>query len=219
MGIYAFRVDVLLKALEGDGTDFGKHIIPGMAGRKDVFIYDYERQNKIQDYETRVEYGVREKVLVAAERDSCYWRDVGTIDAYFESSMDLIQVDPMFSLYGEKWPLRTLQRQLPPTKCVLGGTISESIVSDGCIISGGSVHRSILSPCVVVERDAAVEQSIIFDDVKIDRGAKIKRAIIDKETHIRAGALIGYDQEANKRRGCTVSNKGIVVVPKGADLG
>jgi glucose-1-phosphate adenylyltransferase len=156
---------------------------------------------------------------VEKTRDSSYWRDVGSIDSYYEASMDLLQVDPIFNLHGERWMLRTNLRSLPPTKCILGGRILESIVSEGCIISGGSVRRSILSPGVIVERDAAVEESIIFDDVRIDPGAKIKRAIIDKETRIRAGALIGYDSEADKRRGCAVSNNGIVVVPKGADLG
>jgi glucose-1-phosphate adenylyltransferase len=220
MGIYAFRVDVLLKVLESDGMDFGKHIIPGMAsGRRDVFIYDFERQNKIQDYEIKVEYGVREKILADATRDSTFWRDVGTIDSYFESSMDLVGVDPIFSLYGEKWPLRTLQRQLPPTKCILGGRISDSIVSDGCIISGGLVDRSILSPCVIVERDAVVEQSVVFDDSSIEPGARIKKAIIDKECVVHAGASIGYDHIADTARGFKVSHSGVVVVPKGTVVG
>jgi glucose-1-phosphate adenylyltransferase len=220
MGIYAFRVDVLLKALDGDGMDFGKHVIPGMAGRRrDVFVYDFEKQNKIQDYEIKVEYGVREKILVEATRDSSYWRDVGTIDSYFEASMDLISVDPMFSLYGEKWPMRTLQRQLPPTKCILGGRIADSILSDGCIISGGSVERSILSPCVIVERDAVVEQSVVFDDSNIEPGARVRRAIIDKECTIHSGASIGYDRAADSARGFKISEGGVVVIPKGTQVG
>jgi glucose-1-phosphate adenylyltransferase len=220
MGIYAFRTDVLLKSLDGEGMDFGKHIIPSMAGgRKDVFIYDFEKQNKIQDYETRVEYGVREKVLVDATRDSTYWRDVGTIDSYFEASMDLISIDPMFSLYGEKWQLRTFQRQLPPTKCTLGGRISDSIVSDGCIISGGLVVNSILSPCVIVERDAVVEQSVVFDDAYIEPGARIKRAIIDKQCIIHSGASVGFDRSADIAAGFKVSDGGVTVVPKGCDVG
>jgi glucose-1-phosphate adenylyltransferase len=220
MGIYAFRTDVLLKSLDGEGMDFGKHIIPSMAGgRKDVFIYDFEKQNKIQDYETRVEYGVREKVLVDATRDSTDWRDVGTIDSYFEASMDLISIDPMFSLYGEKWQLRTFQRQLPPTKCTLGGRISDSIVSDGCIISGGLVVNSILSPCVIVERDAVVEQSVVFDDAYIEPGARIKRAIIDKQCIIHSGASVGFDRSADIAAGFKVSDGGVTVVPKGCDVG
>jgi glucose-1-phosphate adenylyltransferase len=220
MGIYAFRVDVLLKALDSDGMDFGKHVIPSMAaGRKDVFVYDFEKQNKIQDYEIKVEYGVREKILVEATRDSTYWRDVGTIDSYFEASMDLISVDPIYSLYGEKWPLRTLQRQLPPIKCILGGRIADSIVSDGCIISGGYVERSILSPCVIVERDAIVEQSVVFDDSSIEPGARVRKAIIDKECIIQSGASIGYDRASDVSRGFKISENGVVVIPKGTVVG
>jgi glucose-1-phosphate adenylyltransferase len=220
MGIYAFRVDILLKSLEGDGMDFGKHVIPGMAGgRRDVFVYDFERQNQIEDFETVVEYGVREKILVEKTRDSGYWRDVGTIDSYFEASMDLLAIDPMFSLYGEKWPLRTLQRQLPPTKCILGGKIVDSIVSDGCIVSGGVVEHSILSPCVIVEKDAVLEQTVVFDDSYIEPGVRIRRAIIDKECVIHAGACIGYDHGADQAQGFKVTESGIVVVPKGTIVG
>ncbi len=220
MGIYAFRVDVLLKSLEGEGMDFGKHVIPGMtSGRADVFVYDFEEQNQIEDFETVVEYGVREKILAERTRDSGYWRDVGTIDSYFEASMDLLAIDPMFSLYGEKWPLRTLQRQLPPTKCILGGKIVDSIVSDGCIISGGLVESSILSPCVVVEKDAVVEQSVVFDDSYLEPGARVRRAIIDKECVIHSGARIGYDHSADLAQGFKVSDTGVVVVPKGSVVG
>jgi glucose-1-phosphate adenylyltransferase len=133
--------------------------------------------------------------------------------------MDLVSVNPIFSLYGEKWPLRTYQRSLPPSKCVIGGKILESIVSDGCIISGGTVRNSILSPCVIVEKDALVEESIVFDDVIIEPHAKIKRAIIDKESTIQAGASIGYDPQADKEQGCTISDTGLVVVPRGAVIG
>jgi glucose-1-phosphate adenylyltransferase len=133
--------------------------------------------------------------------------------------MDLVGVDPHFNLYGERWPLRTFQRPLPPSKCVLGGRTLESIVSDGCIISGGTVWNSILSPGVIVERDALVEQSIIFDDVIIEPYVRVRRAIIDKGARIQAGATIGLDREADRRRGLTISENGIVVVPKGADIG
>ncbi|HMA29791.1 MAG TPA: glucose-1-phosphate adenylyltransferase, partial [Thermoanaerobaculia bacterium] len=152
MGNYIFRAGVLIDALEHDALqdtshDFGKTIIPALlAGGAGLYAYDFSTNR------------------VPGDEDLApYWRDVGTIDSYFEASMDLISVDPMFSLYGEKWQLRTLQRQLPPTKCTLGGRIADSIVSDGCIVSGGLVQGSILSPCVIVERDAVVEQSVIFD--------------------------------------------------------
>ncbi len=218
-GVYIFKVDTLLQALQGKEDDFGKHIIPGMIGRHhDIFVYDYEQENKIEDFEVKVKDGIREKVLVDKTRDSSYWKDVGSLDSYYEASMELVSVDPLFNLYGERWPVRTYQRPLPPSKCILGGKISESIVCDGCIISGGTVWGSILSPDVVVERDAHVEQSVIFDDVVIEPGASIRRAIVDKESRIRAGASIGFDREVDKRRGCTISDNGIVVVPKGTDI-
>jgi glucose-1-phosphate adenylyltransferase len=219
MGVYIFKVGTLLQTLQGQEEDFGKHVIPGMIGKhRDIYVYDYEKENKIEDFVVEVKDGIREKVLVDKTRDSPYWKDVGTIDSYYQASMDLVGIDPLFNLYGERWPLRTYQRPLPPSKCVLGGRTLESIVCDGCIISGGNVWNSILSPGVIVERDAVVEQSVIFDDVIIEPGARIRRAIIDKESRIRAGTSIGYDQEADKKRGCTISDNGIVVVPKGSDI-
>ncbi len=218
-GVYIFKVDTLLQALQGQEEDFGRHIIPEMIGKHhDIFVYDYEQENKIEDFEVKVKNGIREKILVDKTRDSSYWRDVGSIDSYYEASMELVGVDPLFNLYGEKWPFRTYQRSLPPSKCILGGKISESIVCDGCIISGGTVRDSIISPGVVVERDARVEQSVIFDDVIIEPGASIRRAIVDKESRIRVGASIGYDRRADERRGCTISDNGIVVIPKGMDI-
>ena len=189
-----------------------------IGSRHDIFVYDYEKENKIEDFEVRVKDGIREKILVDKTRDSSFWKDVGTIDSYYEASMDLVSIDPIFNLYGERWPFRTYQRPLPPSKCILGGKISESIVCDGCIISGGTVWGSILSPGVVVERDARVEQSVIFDDVIIEPGASIRRAIVDKESRVRVGTSIGFDREADVRRGCTISDNGIVVVPKGMDI-
>ena len=218
-GVYIFKVDTLLQALQGQEEDFGRHIIPEMIGKHhDIFVYDYEQENKIEDFEVKVKDGIREKILVEKTRDSSYWRDVGSIDSYYEASMELVGVDPLFNLYGEKWPFRTYQRPLPPSKCILGGKILESIVCDGCIISGGTVRDSIVSPGVVVERDAQVEQSVIFDDVIIEPGASIRRAIVDKESRIRVGASIGYDRKADERRGCTISDNGIVVIPKGMDI-
>jgi glucose-1-phosphate adenylyltransferase len=219
MGVYIFRVDTLLHALKGEQDDFGKHIIPEMIGTDPgVLVYDYEQENKIEDFEVKVTDGVREKILVNKTHDSSYWRDVGSIDSYYEASMELVGLDPALSLYGERWPFRTYQRPLPPSKCILGGKISESIVCDGCIVSGGTVWESILSPGVIVERDARVEQSVIFDDVIIEPGANIKRAIVDKGSRVRAGTSIGYDRDGDKRRGCTISDSGIVVVPRGMDI-
>jgi glucose-1-phosphate adenylyltransferase len=219
MGIYIFKVKTLLDVLSGEGQDFGKHIIPEMTqGFDDIFVYDYERENWIMDYEIKVNNGVREKILIPRTRDSAYWKDVGTVDSFYEASMDLIAVDPLFSLYGEKWPLRTYQRQLPPSKCILGGKITDSIISDGCIISGGNIEQSILSPNVIVERDALVAQSVVLDDVYIEPGVKIKRAIVDKECRFKSGASIGYDHELDRARGYFVSDSGIVVVPKGTEI-
>lgn len=216
MGIYLFNVDTLTQALTGEEEDFGKHVVPAMVDkRRDIFVYDYAKMNEIEDVRIEVTDGVREKVPTSRTRDSSYWHDVGTIDSYYIASMDLVGVDPMFNFYGQKWPFRTWQRPLPPTKFVLGGRTNESIVSEGCIISGGNVWESVLSPGIIVERDAVVEQSVIFDDVIIEPGARIKRAIIDKECRIRAGATIGFDPEADRQRGYTISPRGIVVIPKG----
>ena len=220
MGVYIFKVATLIKALKQPGDDFGRDVVPRMIGEgRKVFAYDYEKENRIEDFVVEVKEGRRQKILVDRIRDSSYWKDVGTIDSYYEANMDLVGVDPLFNLYGERWPLRTYQRPLPPTKVVLGGSTPDSIVSEGCIVSGGTVRKSILSPGVVVERDAVVEESIVFDDVNIEPGARIRRAIIDKEARIQSGASVGHDLEADKTRGCTISDTGIVVVSKGVDIG
>ncbi|MBI2830619.1 MAG: glucose-1-phosphate adenylyltransferase [Chloroflexi bacterium] len=220
MGVYVFQADALQKALQGTEEDFGREVIPRMKDSGyDIFVYDYEKENRIEDFIIEVRDGKRTKVLTQRTRDSSYWKDVGTIDSYYEASMDLVGVDPLFNLYGEKWPLRTHHRSLPPSKCIIGGTTPESMVSDGCIISGGVVWNSILSPGVVVERGAVVEKSIVFEDVIIEPYAKVRGAIIDKEVTVRSGVSIGYNPEADEYRGCTVTDSGIVVIPKGADIG
>lgn len=215
MGIYAFDVETLLNSLGEDEGDFGKEIIPRLLNTgTGIFAYDYETKNTIADYVTEVVGGKRRRVLVARTRDSGYWRDVGTIDSYFEASMDLIGVDPLFSLYGERWPIRTYTRWLPPSKFVIGGMTFESLISDGCIISGGTVRNSVLSPGVVVERGALVVSSILFDDTVIEPDVRINRAIIDKQCVIEAGTSIGYSLELDSKRGFKVSPGGIVVIPK-----
>jgi glucose-1-phosphate adenylyltransferase len=215
MGIYLFNIDILKEVLQRPGNDFGKDIIPEMLDKGlGIFVYDFEQENKIEDYVVEVQEGKRKKFLVDRTRDSSYWRDVGTIDSYYESSMDLVSVNPHFNLYGERWLIRTYQRPLPPSKCLLGGMSPDSIICDGCIISGGVVTDSILSPGVIVEKGALVDKSIVFDDVIIEPRAQIRRAIIDKEARIEAGASVGYDLELDRKRGCTISDNGIVVVPK-----
>jgi glucose-1-phosphate adenylyltransferase len=219
MGIYIFNADVLLETLKEEGDDFGRDIIPRLIQkRSDIYLYDFARQNRIEDYIVHVESGRRNKILAEQTPDSSYWRDIGSLDSYYEANMDMIGVSPLFNLYTEKWVFRTFERSLPPSKCIIGGTILESMVSDGCIISGGTVQRSILSPGVIVEKDAVVEDSVILDDVIIEPRARVKRAIVDKEVIIRAGVQVGYDLEADRQRGCSISTKGIVVVPRGAEL-
>jgi glucose-1-phosphate adenylyltransferase len=218
MGVYIFKKDGLLKALEGDEDDFGKDIIPGIMNRDSIFVYDYEKENRIEDYIFEVNEGRRERILVNRTKDSSYWKDVGTIDSYYDSSMDLVGVEPAFNLYGIKWLIRTYQRPLPPSKLVIGGNTPESLICDGVIVSGGNAWHSILSPGVVVERQASVAQSIIFDDVVIEPGARVRKAIVDKESIIRAGASIGYNQEADRGKGCFISANGITVVPKGTEI-
>jgi glucose-1-phosphate adenylyltransferase len=220
MGVYLFRTGTLKEALQEPGDDFGKGIIPkAITGGLNIFAYDYEEENKIEDFVVEVKEGTRRKILVGRTPDSSYWKDIGSIDSYYEASMDLVSVDPPFNLYGEQWPLRAYERSLPPSKFIFEGKASNSMVSDGCIISGGTVWKSILSPGVIVERDAIVEESIIFDDVNIEPGARIKRAIIDTGVRIKSGVSIGYDLEADKNKGCTISEKGIVVVPEEVVIG
>jgi glucose-1-phosphate adenylyltransferase len=219
MGIYVFNADTLLDVLKEEGDDFGKDIIPGLVEkRSDMLLYDFTSNNRIEDYMVQVENGTRNKILVDRTRDSSYWRDVGSIDSYYDANMDLVGIDPLFNLYTENWLFRTFERSLPPSKCIIGGKTLDSMVSDGCIISGGLVQRSILSPGVIVEKDAQIEDSVIFDSVIIEPGVKIKHAIIDKEAIIRANTQVGYDQEADIRRGCTISRRGVVVVPRGVEL-
>jgi glucose-1-phosphate adenylyltransferase len=220
MGVYVFRAGALKEALQEPGDDFGKGVIPkAISQGRSIFVYDYEKENKIEDFTIEVKEGTRYKILVDRTRDSSYWKDIGSIDSYYEASMDLVSVDPPFNLYGEQWPFRAYERSLPPSKFIFEGKVSDSMVSDGCIISGGTVWRSILSPGVIVEIDALVEESIIFDDVNIEPRAKIRRAIIDTEVRIQSGVSIGYDLEADARKGCTISDKGIVVVPAGMIIG
>jgi glucose-1-phosphate adenylyltransferase len=218
MGVYIFNVSSLKKALQTGGDDFGKEILPRLMSSSNVFVYDYEKENKIQDVIVQVKDGRRQNVLVDRTRDSSYWRDVGSIDSYYEASMDLVGVDPLFNLYGQKWPFRTYNRKVPPSKFVLGGMAQESIVSEGCIVSGASVRHSILSPSVIIERDSGIENSILFDDVTIEPFVRVKRAIIDKDVIVKSGALLGYDLESDNHRGCTISDGGIVVVPKGLEI-
>jgi glucose-1-phosphate adenylyltransferase len=209
MGIYIFTTDVMYEQLfqdaarkEGSGHDFGRDIIPRMLDRHRVFAYPFRDENR---------------------KEAAYWRDVGTIDAYFQTNMDLIQIDPILNLYDRDWPIHTYQPPYPPPKFVhtdpdRRGMALNSIVCQGAIVSGGQVFRSILSPGVRINSFALVEDSILFDHVDVGRRARVRRAIIDKDVKVPAGFDIGWDHEADRARGLTVSEDGVTVVAKGEDL-
>jgi len=157
-------------------------------------------------------------------KDADYWRDIGTIDAYYQANMDLASVNPIFNLYDKSWPIRTYEGQYPPAKTVFAdedkgraGKALDSIICSGVIISGGRVERSILSPGVRVNSYAQVDKSILFHNVVVGMRAKVKRAIIDKDVRVPDGMKIGYDLEKDRKQ-FFVSDRGIVVIPKGAIL-
>jgi glucose-1-phosphate adenylyltransferase len=202
MGIYIFKADVLVRALEDDAPrtdsqhDFGRNIIPSLFGTSPVFVYRFYDENK---------------------KAAKYWRDIGTLDAYFEASMDLCHVNPEFNLYDPEWPLRTYQPQAPPAKFVFAeegrrcGQALDSVISSGCIISGSRVVGSILCPNVRVHSFCEIEQTILMPGVRVGRHARIRRAIIDRDVLVPRGALIGFDAEEDRRRH-TVTDSGVVVV-------
>jgi glucose-1-phosphate adenylyltransferase len=211
MGNYLFTTDALVQEIVRDAGDpesvhdFGKSIISTIHQRKRVFVYDFARN----------------VVPGQGEKERGYWRDVGSLDAYFQANMDLVDVDPIFSLYNDQWPIYTIQYNYPPAKFVFAnvkenrvGRATDSLVSEGCIISGGHVHHSILSPKVRINSFASVEESILFENVNIGRQARIRRAIVDKHVDIPAGTTIGYDLERDRRQ-FHVTESGIVVIPKG----
>jgi len=207
MGNYIFSTKKLIEVLqEGkklhEDLDFGKHVIPMMLANRDkVFAYNFN-DNLIP--------GMR-----AEEKG--YWKDVGTIESYYEANMDLIHVSPQLNLYNYKWPILTNQGNLPPAKTIFDederrGLNIDSYVCAGCVTSGGTVKRSILGPRCKVNSYSLVEDSILFENVTIGRSAKIRRAIIDKNISIPDGAEIGYDHDEDRRRGYRVTESGIVVV-------
>jgi glucose-1-phosphate adenylyltransferase len=201
MGIYVFDIDVLVKALEDDAAlpdshhDFGKNIIPALISGGCVFSYPFYDENK---------------------KAAKYWRDIGTLDAYYEANMDLCQVNPEFNLYDPEWPLRTYQPQAPPAKFVFAeegrkGEALDSLISPGCIVSGSRISGSILCPNVRVHSFCQIEQSILMPGVRVGRHAQIRRAIVDRDVLIPRGARIGYNLQEDRRRH-TVTEDGVVVV-------
>jgi len=210
MGNYLFERKVLVDEVTRDAPletnhDFGRDIIPGLLGRHPVFVYDF-MQNDVPGVEGE---------------EKGYWRDVGTLEAYFQSQMDLISVKPQFSLYNQNWPLLTFNRGLPPAKFVFDdpgsqrqGLALNSMVSDGCIVSGGRLRRCILSPEVRINSYSELEDCIVFDGVQVGRRSRIRRAIIDKNVTVPPDTVIGYDVAADRQR-FHVADSGVVVVPKG----
>ncbi len=212
MGIYVFTAQVMYDRLFEDAArpdslhDFGRSLIPAMVEKGKVFGFRFRDRNR---------------------KAQPYWRDVGTMDAFYQASMDLIAVDPVLNLYDTEWPIRTYQPMLPPPKFVFDddlprdrsrrGEAHDSMVCQGCIVSGGHVRRSILSPGVRVNSYTSIEDSILFDRVQVGRHCRIRRAIVDKDVQIPQNMTIGYDLAQDRSRGFTVSDQGIVVVGK-ADL-
>jgi glucose-1-phosphate adenylyltransferase len=205
MGVYVFDTELMVRRLIEDAKkttahDFGKDIIPKLVPDKGLFAFNF-----LDD-----------------KGDTKYWRDVGTIEAYFESNMDLVSVSPLLNLYDPEWPIHTHHAPFPPAKTVFDenngkcrkGTALESIISGGCIISGGEVKRSLVSPDVRVDSCATVEESILLEGVRIGEDARVKRTIIDKHSQIPPGMEIGYNLEEDAKR-FTVTKSGLVVVPKG----
>jgi glucose-1-phosphate adenylyltransferase len=207
MGIYIFNTEILLKALIADAEDpnskhdFGHNILPNMLGKRKMMAYSFVDENK---------------------QTALYWRDVGTLDSYYEANMDLCSVSPVFNLYDKSWPMRTRVRQYPPAKFVFGepgrtGMAMNSVITAGVIISGASVSNSVLSQDVRVNSYSEVDSSIIFSHVQIGRHCRIRRAIIDRDVHIPEGTVIGYDPAEDKRR-YFVTPSGLTIVTRDASL-
>ncbi|AFM24359.1 glucose-1-phosphate adenylyltransferase [Desulfomonile tiedjei DSM 6799] len=210
MGVYIFNTDMLVKSVIADAKnsasshDFGKDVVPSAITKSGVFVHSFKEANN---------------------EEGRYWRDIGTLDAYWQANMDLCKKDPPVNLYDPEWPIRTYQEQVPPAKTVstddsegvLNGAALNSIISGGCIVSGATVRRSVLSLNVSVGPKSLVEDSVILENVKIGSRVKIKKAIIDQDVHVPDDFVIGHDPEADKAR-FTISNAGVVIVPRGMSL-
>jgi glucose-1-phosphate adenylyltransferase len=205
MGVYVFETEVLVRALAADARrdtrhDFGHDILPSLVETAKLYAYPFVDENR---------------------KKTAYWRDIGTLDSYYEASMDLVAVEPVFNLYDKQWPIRTMIQQLPPAKTVFAqeepggrlGIVLDSLVSGGAIVSGGRVERCILGPEVRINSYAKVVDSVLMDGVDVGRHARITKAIIDKGVRIPASFVVGEDEAEDKRR-FTVTPGGVVVIPR-----
>jgi len=210
MGNYVFTTKALVDAVCADAEaresshDMGGNIVPMLVSNGRAHVYDFSRN----------------EVPGATDRDRGYWRDVGTLDAFYDAHMDLISVHPVFNLYNAQWPILTRTGPLPPAKFVFDdddrrGQALDSMVCAGSVISGGTVRKSVLSTSVQVHSHALVEESIVMEACDIGRNAVVRRAILDKNVHVEPGAELGVDAKADRARGFHVSDGGVVVVGKG----
>jgi len=210
MGNYVFGAETLIDAVQRDGTrsdsnhDMGGDIVPDFVSRGDAAVYDF--QDNV--------------VPGSTDRDRFYWRDVGTIDSFFDAHQDLISALPVFNLYNQEWPIYSQQLNSPPAKFVRDGkgntgAMVDSIVNLGCVISGATVERSVIGPWSTLESGASVVDSVVFERARVGPGAVVRRAILDKDVVVGPGVNVGVDHEADRNRGLTVTDSGITVVGKG----
>lgn len=211
MGVYIFNTEALVKSVIADAKDsssahdFGKNVVPSMLDSYQVYVHSFKEANN------------------EAGR---YWRDIGTLDAYWAANMDFCSAHPQCNLYDESWPIRTYQKQVPPAKIVtpagggkVGGQegVHDSVISGGCVVSSAQVRNSVLSHNVRIDEGATVEEAVLLDGVHIGAGAKVRKAILDQDVHVPAGFTIGHDAATDKSR-FTISPGGVVIVPRGISL-